>query len=374
MASPFVFLQEATNDNFVGRSEELLWLTSNLRNKEHTALVAPIGYGKKSLVRKALAQAQKQTDFKICTCDLFNIHNEHAFCSHLVSELFKTACTTHDDWILLAEQLLPLTQPKVEVDKRTNRIQIIFDKQRLQEHTGEVLQLAERIAIQQSKMLVICINEFQQIIDFENSETFQKRLLTYWKQQTMVTYLLCGSKVNAMHNLFSEKQIFYKFCELINLEPIEQKAFSDYIVTSFTRGGRGISEKLADSICQQTACYPRYTQWLAHLCWRATIGYVNEKIVNAAMNNLLALNERLFRAWVDSFPVSQINYLRAVIDNVDRFSSAESLKAYQFHSSANIMRIREALEKKEILRFIRRKPIFIDPVFEYWLRKKYFTE
>ena len=373
MDAPFVFLHEVGNDNFVGRSEELLWLTSNLCNKQHSMLIAPSGYGKKSLVRNAITQAQKQTDFSVCICNLFNIRDELAFCSHLVTELFKATCTTTDEWIILAEQLLPLSQPKIEIDKRHNRVQIIFDKQRILEHIGEVIQLAERIALQQNKAIVIWINEFQQIADFENSETLQKRLLAQWRQQTMVTYLLCGSKVNAMHNLFAEKQILHKFCELIDIEPIEKKIFIDYIVKSFMRNGRTIPRDVAETICQHTDCYPRYTQWLAFLCWKKTIGFSNEKIVDAALNDLLSLNEQLFYTWINNLPVSQINYLEAVINDVDRFSSAETIATYQLHSSANILRVREALEKKEILRFIRRKPHFIDPVFEYWLRHKYFT-
>jgi hypothetical protein len=77
----------------------------------------------------------------------------------------------------------------------------------------------------------------------------------------------------------------------------------------------------------------------------------------------------------DALSPSQLNYMRAVIDGIDRFSSAESLAVYKLHSSANIARVREALEKKESMEFgTTNKPACIDPVFELWFRRRYMNK
>jgi len=43
------------------------------------------------------------------------------------------------------------------------------------------------------------------------------------------------------------------------------------------------------------------------------------------------------------------------------------------HSSANVKRVKDALMKKEVLIFDENDtPAFIDPLFEYWVKKYYF--
>ncbi|MDR2358371.1 MAG: hypothetical protein LBD87_01040 [Prevotellaceae bacterium] len=374
MDSPFVFSREVINESFVGRKDELSWLASNLSNKENTVLIAPAGYGKKSLVRSAFIQAAKQTELKWCTCNLFNIRDAYSFYTLLAREIFSAACATGDEWIAMAEQLLPLARPHIEINDRKQNapLQIIFDKQRLLEFADEILQLPEKIAILQNTAFIVWINDFQEITRFDDTAAFQKRLITQWKPQRNAGYLLCGSKINAMRNLFTEKQAFYKFGEQIPLEPIDEKALVDYIVKAFSKSGRVISKEFAEEICRTTCCYPFYVQQFAHLCWLNTKGFVIDSMIDSASEDLLNYNDHFFRLLADDLSDSQINYLHAVIDGIDRFSSAEVIAGYQLHSSANITRVRGALEKKEIITFIRNRPCFINPVFEYWLRKRYF--
>jgi hypothetical protein len=69
----------------------------------------------------------------------------------------------------------------------------------------------------------------------------------------------------------------------------------------------------------------------------------------------------------------QVNMLRATVDGVTRFSSSEVIRKYGLNSSANVKRVKDALMKKEILRFDEAdNPVIIDPLFEYWVKKYYF--
>ncbi|MDR1680372.1 MAG: hypothetical protein LBS12_01110 [Prevotellaceae bacterium] len=373
MDSPFIFSREVVNDAFAGRREELSWLTSNLSNRENTVLIAPAGYGKKSLVRNAFIQAKKQTEFKLCTCHLFNVRDEYAFYTSLTHELLSAACATADEWTAVADQLLPLSQPQVTVNERkSNTIQILFDRQRLLQHANETLLLPERLAERQNTPFIVWINDFQQIADFDNAADFQKRLLAQWKHHHRAGYVLCGDKVNAMNRLFAEGRPFYNFAEQIPLEPVEEKPFVEYIIRSFSKSGRVIAREFAETIWRTTRGYPFYTQQFAHLCWVNTQGFVNDSMMDGATTDLINHNDRFFRSLVDTLTTPQINYLRAIIDGIDRFSAAEVILRYGLNSSANITRVRGALENKEVIHCVRNKPRFIDPVFELWMKKRYF--
>lgn len=58
----------------------------------------------------------------------------------------------------------------------------------------DILHLPERIAQKKGCNIVVCIDEFQQIAEFKDSKTFQKRLRSVWQLQKSVSYCLFGSK------------------------------------------------------------------------------------------------------------------------------------------------------------------------------------
>lgn len=69
----------------------------------------------------------------------------------------------------------------------------------------------------------------------------------------------------------------------------------------------------------------------------------------------------------------QERFLKAVLDGNVKFSTAEVIAKYRLNSSANVKRLRDALMKKEVVRFNEKdEPEIMDPLFEYWLRKEYF--
>jgi hypothetical protein len=65
--------------------------------------------------------------------------------------------------------------------------------------------------------------------------------------------------------------------------------------------------------------------------------------------------------------------MRAVVDGVVRFSASDVIEKYRLNSSANVRRVKDALKKKEIITFNEKdEPVILDPLFEYWITKKYF--
>jgi len=349
------------------------WLSSNLSNGQHTVLIAPPLFGKRSLVMNALLRAQRQHDLQSCILPMFNVRDEIVFYTSLVNTLLKAVCGTSDEWDTVVQQFLPRTQPLVDIDETAqNGVSLIFDKTVVMAHTDELLNLPERLAEWKNKRIVLCIHDFQNIAQFDNTIIFQKKLCATWKQHRLTSYLLCGSKKNAAAAMFSERMPFHKFGDIIPLERLDERLSVDYMIRSFAKSGRVISKEFAEQLYHRVLGYPYYVQLLAHICWTNTKGFVMDSVLSKSVEDIYDYNERIFRWTTDSLSNSQLNYLHAMIDGVIRFSSVENLQRYGLNSSANIARVREALEKKEILSFDRyNMPSFIDPVFEQWVRNRF---
>ena len=92
-----------------------------------------------------------------------------------------------------------------------------------------------------------------------------------------------------------------------------------------------------------------------------------------ALGMILSIHETRFRSITDDLTTHQLNFLKAILDGENKFSSVEVVGKYGLHSSANVRRVKDALKKKEIITFNEKdEPVFLDPLYEYWLGRVYF--
>ncbi|MDR1054887.1 MAG: hypothetical protein LBL90_03500 [Prevotellaceae bacterium] len=373
MDSPFIYVKEVGGENFVGRKEELTWLSSNMLNSQNAVIIASPRYGKTSLIRQAALQVQKQDlNLKFCYLNIFNVREAYEFYAKLANEIVKTLANTSDTWVQIAQRYLPLTAPQVNIDSKQNEIYLQFDTEVLKQHRDEIVMLPQKLALDYNLKIVLCIEEFQNIEYFEDEYEFQKYIACTWKKHDSVTYIISGSKKNLMRELFErEKRPFYNFGDILYLEPIDEKIFAEYITKSFSKSGRVIQKELAEKLCRIVQNYPCYMQLFAGLVWKNTKGFVTERLVENTVEDLMNYYDHTFNQLTGTLSNSQVNYIKAVIDGVDRFCSAENINKYHLNSSANITRVRGALEKKEIIEFVKGKPRIINPVYELWFRHLY---
>jgi hypothetical protein len=219
---------------------------------------------------------------------------------------------------------------------------------------------------------VVCIDEFQQIAEFKDSKTFQKRLRTVWQLQKSVSYCLFGSKKHLMNELFEKKSFpFYKFGDVIYLSKIGTTDWVDYICGRFKATGKQISKDLAERICQTVDNHSSYVQQLAWLVWVHTDKLATMQDFEEAYQDIINQNTPLFEKQTESLTTYQMNFLRAVIDGVhSEFTTQETLNKYKLGSSANVAIVKKALVKKELIEIEKRQVVILDPLMRVWLKKE----
>ena len=94
-----------------------------------------------------------------------------------------------------------------------------------------------------------------------------------------------------------------------------------------------------------------------------------------ALRILVSIHEPRYVTMMDELTTFQVNRLLAFVDGQTKFSSAEVIRDYGLHSSANVRRLKDALLKKEIVSLNENdEPQIIDPLFDYWVRRYYFEK
>lgn len=369
---PFVFGVAASGNNFTDRKSETARLLTNFRSGVNTVLISPRRWGKTSLVRKVCRLAQTD-ELKIVYLDIFSCRSDADFYDAFASAVLKQTSTKVEEWMENIRQFLSRISPKISLgaDPAAD-FSFSLELTPKREDIDEILQLPEKIAEKKGCRIVVCIDEFQQIGEFKDSKTFQKRLRSVWQLQKHVSYCLFGSKKHLMNELFERKSLpFYKFGDAIYLQKIATADWVGYIRSRFEATGKSIPAELAEEICRRVDNHSSYVQQLAWLVWTRTGKEATRQELEAAFQDIIDQNTPLFEKQTESLTSFQMNFLRAIIDGVhSEFTTQEVMRKYQLGSSANVSIIKRALIKKELIEIDKRKAVIPDPIMKVWLQRE----
>lgn len=369
---PFTFGVATSGDNFTDREKETERLLLNFRHGINTILISPRRWGKTSLVQKVCRLAQSD-QLKVVYLDIFSCRSDRDFYEAFASAVLKQTPSKWEEWGENARQFLSRITPQILMgtDPMTD-FSISFEINPKNNDGEEILQLPEKIAHEKGCNIVVCIDEFQQIAEFKDSKTFQKRLRSVWQLQKSVSYCLFGSKKHLMNELFEKKSYpFYKFGDTMYLPKIGTQDWIAYICRRFEATGKQIPKELAEKICQSMENHSSYVQQLAWLVWIHTDKVVTEQDFEAAYQDIIDQNTPLFEKQTESLTTYQMNFLRAVIDGIhSEFTTQEVLHKYQLGSSANVSIVKRALIKKELIEIEKRQVVIPDPVMAVWLKRE----
>ena len=128
---------------------------------------------------------------------------------------------------------------------------------------------------------------------------------------------------------------------------------------------------LAEKICLQVENHSSYVQQLAWLVWIHTDKIATEQDFEMAYQDLIDQNTPLFEKQTESLTTYQMNFLKAVIDGVQKEHTTQRvLQKYELGTSANVSIVKRALIKKELIEVEKRQVIIPDPVMKEWLKRE----
>lgn len=371
--APFVFGVRVEGNTFTDRKEETNRLKMNFLYGVNTILISPRRMGKTSLVEKVCSLVESDT-LKIAKIDAFGCRSENDFINAFATAVVRATSSKWEEWMENAKTFLSRFIPKISIgqDPLTD-FSIALEYNRANTVTEDILQLPETIAKQKGIKIVICIDEFQQIADFPDSITFQKKLRGVWQLQRNVSYCLYGSKKHMMEKMFqSQSHPFYRFGDLFYLDKISETDWVEYICDRFRVTGKEISRELASEICTVTDRYSSYVQQLAWLVWLRTDKHATKEDVEFGIDRMLDACEPLFIQQTESLSAYQMNFLRALANGIHTgFTRSEILDTYQLGTAANISRLKKALTEKDLIMMTAPQKLEIsDPILALWLKRR----
>lgn len=374
MAKPFNYGKLAEDNYFTNRTKEATWLQAQINAGMNCMLISPRRWGKSSLVQHVAGLMKKKNKKTIfCFVDLYNVRSEKEFLELYSSAIIKATSTNFNEAVKNVKNIFKQLMPSLSVSPDpASELALSFNWKELKKNISEVLDMPEKIAKQKGIQLVICVDEFQNISFMEDGVAFQKKLRSHWQKHQHTNYLLYGSRRHLMMEFFTKSSMpFYRFGEILFLEKISGDHWVPFITGRFKATGKYISPAFAAGIAQIMDNHPYYVQQLSQAVWQQTNKTATAADIAAAVEDLLDQYTILYQKDVDILTNYQLNFLKALCNKETSFNSSRVLRDYDLGTSANISRIKAALQNHEIIDVLGKTITFNDPLFEIWLKKRY---
>lgn len=383
MDYPFAYSKPATGKSFYGRKQDVTGISAILNEGRSIAIYDAPKSGKMSLIQESMYRMKLSKDvFEVTEVELIDVRDGISFLSRLCENVIRVCATTPEEYQDIITSYFTGTHICFDADAFSAADRIIsiddgFDKGDIAAMLAFPYALAER----RGTRLVIILKEFQNLRFIDNWEVLFKSMEAVMKRQKtsgrdpMCSWIFEGSQLNAMKDIFEHAKFFYRLVDVFRPTPFETKDITDHILRGFLAGGKVVERAQIDRVCKLFRNNIWYINHFVSICDHLSKGYITEPVLQEALDTMISLHRPRFMSTVNDLTNYQVNLLRAVTEGQTRFSSADIIRRYRLSSSANVKRIKDALARKEIITFSDTdEASFIDPLFEFWVRKYFFRQ
>lgn len=374
MKSPFQYGTLVDKDSFVNRVEDRRQLKEFLSAGINVMLISPRRWGKSSLVKVAMNELMEEDKrVRICFIDAFSVKTEAEFLQTFAREVISCASSTWEKRLDDVKRFLTGVTPSITLkDNMSETLSLDLKLGFEEKQVMEILALPEKIAEAKNVHIIVCIDEFQQLALMPTYQSLEGKMRSVWQTQQHVSYCFYGSKRHMMLDIFNKSSNpFYRFGQVLFMQKIAKEEWISFIIHSFRKTGKEITEKQADYICETVKCHSWYVQQFSFFVWTATSTTVSDEILKRQLLMLIDTNMPMFISDTENLTASQVAMLRAVVDGEYHFNSAAVVSKYGLGNPQTITRNKKILVERDFIEKQENSFVFTDPIFEVWFRRQY---
>ena len=379
MQNPFVYGEVVPGEAFIDREVELDRLVNDLGAGQKVFLISPRRYGKSSLIRQALGALSRRGTL---TVDV----TVSAYSSYLafLEGYARALASVETRWDRARQWLsdgITSTRPEIRYEPGgtgSGQLSVAFpavstarDVNRL---AVEVFAMPGRLAAERSRAVVVALDEFQAVAEF-NGGSVEHALRAAAQQQRQVGYVFAGSEPSLMERMIGPRRPFYKAGPVMRLEKIPPDVFAASIEERFTKTGLRPEPGLGTAIVDLSGNLPYDVQRLAHETWddvkasgtkRATL-----ESLHATLARLLAEQDTMFEAVWQRLTLAQRAALRAVVLQDGReLLSADTRTRHRLGGASSVQASVAALVKQDLLLKEAQRYVVVDSLLREWVARK----
>lgn len=380
MSLYFNFDIPASGKSFLGRKNDMNYLSNLIGSGENIALYGEPRQGRKSLVKQTFTFMQMSgKGVSVAEVDLLGARSNEEVLLRYVTAVTRLLAPSLEDLQDLMGTYLEHTG--LELDSEQYMCEgryLSFSRKAGPEACRRILSLPYDLTAASggTSRTAVYFKHFQNAAMDSDADMLLKQFEAVTAQRKgRCSMVFTGDRLNAMKEIFEVKRYFWKDVIIYPLPEIPAAEITEYVHRGFQTKGKVIERSLISEAVNMVRGNMWYVNSMFALTDYVSMGYATQKTFDEAFGLLMSMHRGRFAARMADLTDFQVRLLKAVIDGEERLSSSSIVERYSLNSSANVKRLKDALTKKEVLWFDEKDiPHIQDPLFEVWLRQEYFAE
>jgi uncharacterized protein len=368
--NPFIYEYPVPPGELIDREEEVGHLLEMAEGGHNTRLQGPRRYGKTSVLKKLLDEAER-TGFQTVYVDFLAATTfaevtrrlQEAYEASLKGQPSKMYSTLARNW----RGRVRATPGGIGVEA-----ELVGDSNHMQQ-LADLLDLPSQIQASGGGRVIVVFDEFQ---DFLRVPGELAGLLRSKMQghRDAAGYVFCASESAFLEAHFADrKRPLFDQARPLYLSPLADADLGDYIADRFERTGRDATPAL-DPLLDLVRGHPQRAMLVAHHLWEHTAAgeAADAETFGTALRSLgVELEGRFSYTWqrLTSRSSNAGRVLNALALSAETLYNQRTLKTFQLTKSQANSGERQLIQGGEVWR-VGGRPQIIDPLFEGWLRKR----
>jgi hypothetical protein len=362
--NPFVYSRPVSPEDVVDREPETERLLELAAGGHYVRLYAPRRFGKTSLLRKVLHEAERREGMVPVLVDLYGvlsladvtirIERAYARLRGRVRRVVESLLQTSGLGLSLGAHGISV---RLQTQPRTDALPALH----------ALLDLPLRVMDRGGFRVLIAFDEFQDVLKVED---FDKLLRSHVQHHgDAASYVFCGSEPGMMRELFDVKgRPLYGQAEPLRLGRLADADVAAYVVRRFRRTKRSPGDVLP-ALLATAHGHPQRAMLLAHRLWEEVPrgGSADEDAWLRALAATKAQVAAEFEALWKRLGATEQRTLRAVALFPEAPYGQRALATAGLKKSSAHYAVASLVERAELER-VDGRPAFVDPLFESWLR------
>ncbi len=262
-------LSLAAGNAFCNRENEQKNLKYNILESRPTLIAAPRRYGKTSLALQTIIR----TRLPYAQFDFLSAINESDIEKILlkgVGLLLGRIEKGPRKILKIATELFSGLSIKLNLDKLGVSLEINKKSIDPANNILNILERVEKLSEKYNKKIVLLFDEFQRIYQISESQAIESVIRQVAQSSKTLAFIFSGSNRHLLHQMFNDRnRPFYKLCDRISLERINEQEYIDYINSAASKTqGIKINDDAIKQIFHYTERHPYYINLICSRLWK----------------------------------------------------------------------------------------------------------
>ena len=373
--NPFIFGEIIDEPNFVNRTSELEQLVRDLADGQKVFLLSPRRFGKSSLVALALLKLQKR-HIRTVSITVSSYSSYTQFLEKFAEKVLRAAGPWDrvKDWV---GRFGRNVKPDITYNMTSGEVSLSLGRGTEFDPTPiapEVFAMPGELAKNAGFRMAICLDEFQQISDF-NGGSVENAIRNQVQEQREVGYVFAGSQPSLMQEMLSARRPFHKAGPQMFLDKIPAADWKGYINRQFGKRGRRLDEAAMEMLLGTADLIPYDVQRIAHELWDYAELKGKQDLdtadIRSVTDTLVSGQSTYYELLWEQLSAGQKAALQAVAQRGASDIYAQAVRSeYRLGPASTVQKALQSLDSKDILDRYQDRYFFVDPLFPCWIRSR----